>query len=269
MPRLSILISTIDEGICTVVENMLPFCEAWQYIVVWQRRPSYKQLEHSLWAEQNLKTRQQDVHLFYSTSLGLSNSRNEALYLWNNTTEFALIADDDMRYTPEQLHALMATFEHYPIADILCCQMKSLQGEPLKEYPITSFFYPDRPKGYYVSSGEIALRANRPYPHFDVRFGLGAPFFCAGEEEIFIEDCFRQGRQVFYFPLMIGATTNVITTSQKSEYAIRMQYTKGAVLKKIYGRCGGLLRLVKAAFVPFKKQSFVVFKNYLKGYFYV
>lgn len=269
MPRLSLLVSTIDEGICSVVENMLPHNELWQYIIIWQRHPHYKSSEQALCAEQSLKVRQEDVHLLYSESLGLSNSRNEALRLWNKSTEFALIADDDMRYSPEQLSALITAFEQRTGVDILCCQVQDLTGLPLKKYPTSEFLYSKRPKGYHVSSVEIVLRAKHAYPPFDTRFGLGAPFLCAGEEEIFIDDCFRQGCQVLYLPLLIGTTSNAVTTSEKPEYRIRMQYTKGAVLRKIYGRFGGLLRLVKAAFSPLRKDSLTVFRNYLKGYFYV
>lgn len=263
---LTILIATIDDGIISAAEMLLPQHSSVHYLFSWQRRKDFK---HNLRTENAVQTIQErpDATLLFAPSTGISANRNHCLQHWQ--TPFALIADDDMHYTQEQLLSVIDSFTENPAADILCFQVTDEDGAPLHSYPAHSFDYANRPKGYFICSVEIALKKGRAFPAFDERFGLGAPYLCAGEEEVFIHQCHLQGHQIQYIPFCIGTTKNIVTTSVKTEYTAIMRRTKGAVLRVIYGRFGGLLRLLKTAFLPPHRHSFRWMKDFLQGFFYI
>lgn len=265
MPLLSILIATIDDGILSATAMLLPPNEQWQYIISWQKSKDYV-CSSEVCSQVAILEQRSDVIVDEPMGIGLSANRNNTLRLWN--TAYALISDDDMRYTEAQLSDLLAAFHNQQEVDIFCFRVKKNNEEELKAYPTVSFFYPQRPKGYYVSSVEIALRRKDSTPKFDERFGLGAPLLCAGEEEVFIHECWQQGWHICYLPQIIGTTKAGETTAERKELQQRLRYTKGAVLYKIYGFVGGLLRCVKQAVTPFSLSSLSLLKDLLRGFFY-
>lgn len=266
MPQLSILIATLDGRIVEAEKMLLPQNNNWQYVVAWQQSPDFVYSPEVKAVVHRLHNRS-DVILSSSQSVGLSTNRNHCLQLWH--TPYAIIADDDMRYTEEQLRCVITSFEEKEEIDVLCFQVVYQAGGGLKNYPPFSFLYEKRPKGYYPSSPEIALRKGKVFPFFDERFGLGASFLCAGEEEVFLHDCYKKGLRIAYLPLVVGTTTSEGTTATRAKYSQRMSYTKGAVLYKIYGAIGGGLRCIKQAFLPLRSSSFRQLADLIKGYCYI
>ena len=114
--------------------------------------------------------------------------------LRNASGDILLIADDDNRYTLDYLNQVLKAFDRFSAADIITFQAVDMGNRPLKRYPPTSFLYHNRPKGFYISSVEIALKRAASLPFFDERFGLGTEFFdLRGGREILLKTRLKPG----------------------------------------------------------------------------
>lgn len=191
---LEILICTLDEGINNIPTMLLEPCNDIGYVVSWQ---------HSDGKEIPLpeKLRRDDVKICNLAGRGLSRNRNNCLR--NATADVCLIADDDCQYTHERLMTVLDTFARNPEIDIATFQF---EGEgSTKTYSKESFNLSTFPKGYFVSSIEIAFRRksilNKIW--FNENFGLGTQVFHCGEEHIFIQDALSQGLTCKFFPITI------------------------------------------------------------------
>lgn len=177
-----------------------------------------------------------DVTVTTLTGVGLSANRNNAIR--HAKGDICLIADDDNRYLPEHIETILAAWRENPQADILTFQAQTYNGELLHPYPAT-----------YVCSVEITFRRNSILSNnlfFDERFGLGSPLLCAGEEEIFITDARRLSLSIKFIPSPI-VQTNGITTSYQFIGNTKLQITKGATFRYIYGTWGAIWRSIKEA----------------------
>ena len=191
---LEILICTLDEGINNIPTMLLEPCNDIGYVVSWQ---------HSDGKEIPLpeKLRRDDVKICNLAGRGLSRNRNNCLR--NATADVCLIADDDCQYTHERLMTVLDTFARNPEIDIATFQF---EGEgSTKTYSKESFNLSTFPKGYFVSSIEIAFHRksilNKIW--FNENFGLGTQVFHCGEEHIFIQDALSQGLTCKFFPITI------------------------------------------------------------------
>lgn len=181
---LDVLISTISRaGIERVAAMELPRVEGVRYIVSWQRHEGL---------EPPGSLRRDDVILLRLDGVGLSRNRNNAIR--HASADIILFADDDIEYLPDVISRVRSAFVMNPAADIIL--FKAIYPHA-KRYPEASS--PLRlplPKGYYVSSIEIACRRQSLG---DLRFceslGLGAPVLTAGEDEYFIYSALRRGLQ--------------------------------------------------------------------------
>lgn len=238
--RLSLLICTFNEGISNIFDLLLPPSEQVEYVISFQYTDStYLALIPHTLAERS------DVKIVSYKGKGLSANRNHALQ--HCTTELALICDDDVRYTPDKLSMLIKLFEQHPEVDIALFQVAHPNGAFIKAYAAHSYEYSQRPRGSYVSSCEIALRTSAPYPLFDLRFGLGAPFLACGEEEVWLHQAWLQGSRIRYFPQLLCTIPDEPTTGLCFTSDVRVRRSKGAVLYMIHGFWSSLLRITATA----------------------
>lgn len=260
-PTLSVLICTINDRIVDVPNMLLAPRPDVMYVVAFQ----YTDSMFLAMIPDTLRERP-DVNLIPHPSTGLSHNRNTALAACR--TEYALIADDDVRYTNEQLDRVIRTFRENPEVDIATFQVRDTEGRSHKDYPEVEFEYAERPKGYFYSSIEIALRGDVQFPHFDTRLGLGSVYLASGEEEVFLYQSHCSGLRIHYFPYQIATYRPAPTTGELFMENQRVRRSKGAILYIIYGMAGGLVRIMKSALL-LPRMRWQSFCDMMDGYRYI
>lgn len=228
---LDIMICTIGDGIFRVSDMLLPERSDIRYTVSIQNPDNICQTD----IPARLSARP-DVNVSFMDGTGLSRNRNNALSM--ATGDICLIADDDNRYLPEYIDNILDAWSGNPDADIITFQAQTYEGAPLHPYPAP-----------YVCSVEITFRRSSIISKdlkFDERFGLGSPLLCAGEEDVFMADAQRAGLNIKYIPKVIVQTKG-ITTSTGFIGNKKLQITKGATFRHVYGVCGAVWRSFKEA----------------------
>lgn len=252
---LEVLICTYgNEGINRVIEMNLPTVEGVKYLVSWQTD------EFNLLLPDELHRK--DLRIYTTSSKGLSNNRNHALK--KASGDICLIADDDLSYTAEQLKSIINIFESNPNIDIA---LFKYSGGDNKQYPDYEFDLKKEPKGYYITSFEIAFRRNTipSTLKFDSRLGVGTSM-PAGEEALFIHQAIKQGLICRFFPVTI-THHEALTTGSRTPSAGILQ-ANGVIVAVKYGFFG-LLRLPIIAW-RHSKQGYIKFipalQHLYKGY---
>lgn len=224
---LEILICTIDEGILKVPNVLMPPRRDVRYVVSMQwTREDVKNAVPDILKERS------DVKLVFLEGEGLSRNRNNAIE--NASGDILLMADDDNRYTAELIDNVFEAYEAHPEADVIHFQALDMEGRPLHPYPAA-----------FVSSVEMSFRRHVKV-RFDERFGLGSPKLCAGEEAVWMKDAEVAGYKITYVakPVVMtpaGTTGAAFATNGK------MQISKGAAFKHVYGTWDAVWRSVKEA----------------------
>lgn len=204
-PRLSVLIATCrPAGIERVVAMELPVVKGVHYWVSWQ-------MHERLPVPEALASRN-DVTVLRADSIGSSNNRNNLLE--QSTGEIFLIADDDLRYTPDQLSSIIRTFDENPDVDYASFMYT---GADAKSYPSERCSLHTIPKNFSQSCVEIALRCNERTAklRFNTFFGIAAPVLCAAEDEMFLLQALRMGLNCQFFPIVITHHEGLTTGNRK------------------------------------------------------
>lgn len=221
---LDVLIATHGvDGLKRVEEMELPEVEGVNYIVTWQTStPGY--------IPPGLQRRDITVHMISST--GSSNNHNAGIELAQ--APYCLIADNDLRYSPQGLHAVIESLDAHPETDIATFRHS---GEPI-HYPADETDFTERmPRGYSVTNFEIAFRKESiGNIRFDTNFGIGAPLACC-EDPVFILDCRRAGLRCRFFPITIVEHKGLSTGLRPiRDPAVAM--AEGAYIRLAYGITG-------------------------------
>ncbi len=261
MATLEVLICTLDDGITAAAQVPLPPQTDVCYLISWQQsRDALPSLPAAL-------QQRDDVRVVTLKGRGLSANRNNALRQARG--DLLLLADDDTRYRPEGLAAVLRAFAAHPEADILTFQAVGPDGRPIRPYPATSYDYGHHPRGSYVCSWEIACRRRAALPPFDERFGLGTTAMTCGEEEVFLHTAYRRGLHIRYLPQVVAMTPDG-GTGLTFLTAPGVQRAKGGVLCVIYGVPGALLRCLKCALtLPRGTARLRLLREMLRGLFRV
>lgn len=221
-PILEVMICTYgDEGIKRVASSSHPATEGVRYLVSWQT-DSDSMLPETL--------RRPDFRIIRTPSKGISANRNFALA--NAKAPFLLISDDDVDYTEEGLKKVIEAFRSHPEADIIAFRFECALSE--KPYPEVPVSLATPPKGYFVSSIEIALRKDsvKGKIWFNENFGIGA-MFPSGEEDIFLRDCLDLGLYGIFIPATIARHEGPTTAEYNVMLPSRPQ-AKGAVFLRLH-----------------------------------
>ncbi len=235
--KINILIATIDQGLKEVTRILLEQRDDVNYIVSHQVtseefRPVPPELQRP------------DVIVSQLPGRGISRNRNNALDLADG--DVALLADDDVRYTPANIEVIREAFQSDTRVDVACFKIATPDGEgEYKDYSVHEFFL-NGTNGHYISSLEIAFRLDRIRNkgiRFDERFGLGSPLIQYGEEAVFIHDCIQAGLVVKYTPRYVVEHPFMSMTKAMAGYAPAKNIFKGGYDARRYG-----WRAVPAAF---------------------
>lgn len=250
LPTLDILICTIADRIDRTIGMLLPQRQGVRYVISVQYTSEPPALPSALQSRT-------DVTISLLQGMGLSRNRNNAILM--STAQICLIADDDNLYKPEYIDCIFDTWLQNPDADIITFQAQTYQGEPLHTYPAP-----------YICSQEITLRRDSILSNnvlFDERFGLGSQYLCAGEEDVFMFDARKAGLKVKYEPQVI-VQTDKNTTGIRFLTDKKVQITRGATFRYIYGALGAVLRSFKDAgwhLIHNGANPFPILHNMLKG----
>lgn len=234
-PILDILISTIGiDGIQRIVKSNHPHIPGVRYVIIWQQPYTDEPIPPEL------KRDDMVVHIIHNQ--GLSLSRNKALECAE--ARFILIADDDISYYVDGIIEAIQTLELHPEYDIITFRYDSERST--KIFPVTAFDHSKAPKGYYVTSFEIAMRREsimRKRIKFSPLFGIGA-IFPSGEEDLFLHHARQSGLKAAYFPITICRHDGLTTTERRP--LAELIRTKGAVFSQIFPK-SWILRLITHA----------------------
>lgn len=255
-PRLSVLIATCrPDGIERVVAMDLPEVAGVHYWVSWQ-------MHENLPVPESLASRK-DVTVLRADSIGSSNNRNNLLE--QASGEIFLIADDDLRYTPDQLSSIIKTFDDNPEVDYASFMYT---GADAKSYPPVSCSLRPIPKYFSQTCFEVAIRCNEETAklRFNTYFGIAAPTLCAAEDEIFLLQAVRSGLNCRFFPIVITHHAGLTTGKRRitdygvlkaSGAVIFIQYPFTAVLRVPLKAW----RLSKSGQAPFCKSLWYLCKG--------
>lgn len=149
---------------------------------------------------ESVSGREQNITYIETTERGLSKSRNLAIA--KAEAEVCILCDNDVEYVEDYEKLICDAFDSRPDADIIVFYIKR------KEKPKPNFPREKR-MGYYsvlkIFSPEIAFRRHSVLDvRFDELFGAGAHYHM-GEENIFLYDCLKKKKKIYYVPIQIAS----------------------------------------------------------------
>ena len=236
MLTLDVLICTINDGIHKVHNIILAPAKGVRYVVSWQRDGYDCNIPPELMRN--------DVAVTCIEGRGLSRNRNNAIE--HSSADICLIADDDVEYDSQSFSNILDTFERNPSLDV--ATFRSTSEFEHKIFPNHSFNLAKPPKGYYVSSIEIAFRRSSIAGRlkFNELLGLGAPVIHAGEESVFIIEAVHSALDCRFFPLTI-VTHNHFSTGACAKQTPGTIMAQGAYINIAHRDITAPLRMVLKA----------------------
>lgn len=266
---IDILICTIDDGVGSVGQVLMQPAPDVHYVVSVQHSRSLDEMPSAWRTALDALALRPDVSVTTLEGRGLSRNRNNALR--HARGEVVVIADDDCRYAPANIERIRQAYAAHPEADAVCFEAAAYNGTLLKSYPATAATYAEaRRQGYAPASVELTFR-RKPFLDaglsFNEQFGLGAPCFVAGEEEVLLADACRAGLAVMFVPEVI-TLTDPATTGTGFLADSRLQVTKGAVFRHCFGTPAALWRTLKEGahhLVYNRANPLPIWRNMLRG----
>lgn len=257
--KLQVLICTFARGIEKIDAGALPRLGGVRYLISCQN-PENLDLDA---AAEKLSLRG-DTDVIFSNTRGLSINRNIAFD--NATAPYLLIADDDLKFYPEGLMAVMDAFDSDPELDIATFRSHSPAE---RVFPPHGHDLAESFRFYYAISFEIAVRRDfllRKNLRFSPLAGIGAPVLGSGEEDLFLHHAIKAGAKGRFFniPVVLHAGP---TTAEHSAVDPRVLTAKGACLPAIRGIATALSRYPVEAWRS-KAPFFKALYYYCRGFVY-
>lgn len=178
-----------------------------------------------------------DVRVVCNQAQGLAANRNAALSAASG--DILLIADDDLQYSAEGLLGIIDVFERHPEIQLAAFRYS---GPDNKRYPEEETRLRAGLPHFHVTAFEMAVRREARKWRFDERFGLGAPYFGAGEDSVFLLQALREGVEARFFPLTVCHHPG-LTTGYRSEMTPAALRASGAFIVMEQGRWRALTRI--------------------------
>ena len=218
-----------------------------------------KNIKNCIIINQFAKKYEEEKHNGYTmysyAEKGLSRSRNRLIE--KATTDIGIITDDDVTFVKDYDQIIEYAYKEHPDADIITFNVK--MGD--KIIGSSNYKKHNRISIMSVSSIQISFRLDsirNKNIKFDEKFGLGS-IYKAGEENIFLNDCLKNGLKIIHIPIVINEHPDVATTGEKWDE--NLVKAKGAfsyrVLKHFY-----ILFLIYFTFFKYKnyKDSLSIIK---------
>lgn len=232
---LDVAVSTLGaDGILRTAEMSLPRVDGVRYVISWQTDGVEIPVPDALVRD--------DVRIHRLDGRGLSRNRNNALE--HTDADIVLIADDDLKYTGDQIRSLIDTFAAHKDLDFASFRF---DGANNKRYPDTEFDLSEPlPKGYNASAIELAMtrRVIDSGVRYDTRFGLGTSL-AAGEDELMLQTLRLKGFKGRFFPLTITRHEG-LSTGFRQITDPRVARAMGAIIGMLHPWSGTLRLPLKA-----------------------
>ncbi len=175
--------------------------------------------------------RRPDVEVRFNATRGLSANRN--MMLRDATAPYVMIADDDLEFSSDGIVRLLETMDANPGISLFCFRHDGpgRRRYPAAEKELRAYAL----RRHYPCSFEIALRVNDVRDkklEFNELAGIGAPYLCAGEEDLFVFGLLKSGLRGRFYPFTV-TTHRGLTTNDRND-SPAMWRTRGAVLRKLH-----------------------------------
>lgn len=240
MEKLQVLVATMHREDLSLAEQMNIDCAA--VLANQADREEVQSLNRPCGTVQMITTRTRGVGL----------NRNIALRA--ATAELLLFGDDDVVYYDGLSEGVIRAFRENPKADVLIFGMDitkegkvvSKRRPPCKRLRVFNALR----YGTYT----IALR-RQALLRADLRFHLcfgGGCIYSAGEDSLFLRDCFRKGLKVYGSSYVLG-TCAKDTSTWFTAYHEKYFYDKGALVRHLFPRCPYLMAPYFA--IRFKRET--------------
>ena len=178
-----------------------------------------------------LNSNVESVKVINSYDRGLSKSRNLALK--HATSNWCLIADDDLVYYSEFEKTITDGIEEYNSSGVIVFKSMANEETPRRLFPKNSKKQLSTFEQFNVASFEMLLsRSSANSILFNESFGLGSDEFLFGEETVLMCDYVKKHRNISYYnkPIVFHPNESIGTLYN---HPLRY-YTKGGVLKYCY-----------------------------------
>lgn len=143
------------------------------------------------------------IHFLSFNERGVGLSRNNALM--RASADICLFADDDVTYVDEYKKIICDAFKKNPSADLIIFNVPSTnpdrQSKNIKKNKRTRWF-----NSLKYGAVRIAIRTDKIKQsniYFSLLFGGGAKY-SAGEDSLFIAECFKKNLKIYVSPKVIG-----------------------------------------------------------------
>lgn len=226
MTELQVLIVAYGrKGIESVATLPHPAVDGLEYIVSWQTAADAADVPEAL-------ASRPDFRVIPSDTRGVALNRNLALDA--ASAPLALLSDDDVSYTADQLRAVIRAFKEHPEADYISFRYLSSRN-PLPQHDRKANLRRP-PKGWGIGGAfTMAFRLEPIRRHgirFNELFGIGAEF-PSGEEDLLLHDILRAGLTAIFLPIDIVRHEDD-TTAMRDHATDTFIRTKGAVFSILF-----------------------------------
>ena len=183
---------------------------------------------------ESYRSAEQTIEILNTRTRGVGINRNIALLLCNS--EFALFADDDMRYFPETETIVNEAFEAVPDADILVFNLQYTGGSKENKRRFNTEI--KRLRFYNIlnyGAPRVAIRLQSQRHAnlwFNTEFGGGTKYG-AGEDVLFLVGALRNNLKIYSYPKVIGIN-DLSESSWFEGYTEKFFYDKGALFRAAF-----------------------------------
>lgn len=172
------------------------------------------------------------VTVINSFERGLSKSRNLALK--NATSDWCLIADDDLIYSDNFEDKLEEGAFAYNSSGVIIFQAQVNKSMPMRVYPLTSKEKLRMNDIFHVASFEMLINRKKLYNKvwFNKYFGLGSDVFLHGEEQVFLKDVMKKGYKISFVNKTI--VQHPLESTGRNNNLKNRYYIKGGIYAKMF-----------------------------------
>lgn len=228
--ELQVLIAAYGEtGLARVAVGKHPQVPGVEYLIGWQT-PDLACPDEVISRYEDFAARE-DVKILPHADKGVSRNRN---YLLDRATApLALLSDDDVDYTQEQLRTVIEAFQKHKKYGFITFRYDT-DSQWQKQYPCNvSFDLHHAPRFYYVGAIEMAFRVSMVKGagiRFNEHFGFGTDDFLSGEDVVFMYSVLRRGIRGLHIPVVICRHCGGVSTCHRERTNPRFIESKAAIV---------------------------------------
>ncbi|NQY28602.1 MAG: glycosyltransferase family 2 protein [Flavobacteriaceae bacterium] len=194
-----------------------------------------------------LSSERPTIKVINSFERGLSKSRNLALQ--HATSDWCLIADDDLVYLKDFEKQIENGFTTFPNSGLIVFQVESKKHCLHREYPEKSILQLNAFQKLNICSVEMLINRRIIYNKvvFNEYFGLGSQFFNSGEECVFINDIeVKTNKSISFYKEIIVQHPSLSTGNKYG--GSKWYFNKGGVFTKVFPKSFHLWMLIQILF---------------------